>query len=184
MCTPCNIFVRIPQRLEGKTIRFSPDLLPQGLRPAAPPFPTSPAHNLSLIRPVTLREGYLRITVRFDGHPESSGRDLLRGFDTFGKALNLALMGSLSSLRYSAGPGKPEFIVPFALCPQNKWEDVKPEPVPSLESATEAFNYVFYEDHWDLMHRYPYDDGMYGVWQDLNKNTIREYEEKLNKSRK
>lgn len=184
MCTPCNIFVRIPHHLEGKTLRFNPELLPQGLRPAAPPFPVNPARDLSLIRPVTLGKGYLRINVRFDGHPETTGRELLNGYGTFEKALNLALTGSISSLSYSPGPGKPEFIIPFALCPQNRWEDVRPESVPSLESATEAFNYVFYDDHWDLMHHYPYNDGMYGVWQDLNENTIREYEEKLNKSRK
>ena len=171
----CRIFVQIPDRLRNTTIRFTPDLLPEGVTPAMPPCPDETEHDLSRLRPVRLKGTYLRITVNYENSPETVGKELLEKYGTAEKALNLALAGNLDFLTDGT---RSAYIAPLALNGAEDWKKVKPVNVLSLRSADRLYNYVFACGEWCLMHHDP-NDRMYGIWQTLTKEAIRKHELKI-----
>lgn len=161
MSTNAFLFIHIPKELVGKVISFNQRLLPKGLELCSPDNFKIISPSLNKLKPIILKEGYLRICVHEDGKPDDTvGCELIEHYDTLKKALNLFCLGSITHL--STCPiiiGGPRFlnypriiITPDILRTRNesKWKDVKPRSVKTLSTASMSYNYLFTDGKWSV----------------------------------
>lgn len=166
MSTNASLYVKVPLRMKGQTYRFSNYFQPKD-RPVGVKDPTTQKailqHDFSLFRPVSLADGYLHITVHWDGGLGVVGKELETYYNTFEKVLNLFCLGHLDSLQtHTKGKPKencftgftgPTLVVPYACDPYKNgetWEDCAPDYAKSLREARNTFNYAFMYGRWHV----------------------------------
>lgn len=89
MSTRCRIYVKIK---EPCTLNFNPNLLDNKLE--------NLKETMEWVHPIEIGEDkkYISIYCHADGYPDGAGKELIKYFNTYEKALNLMALGAITNV--------------------------------------------------------------------------------------
>lgn len=151
MSTTARVIVKVRKEDIGKTMRFDEKLLPseRSLATMFSPFEKNKRSgkdygNVS----VTLTTSFISILIKWDG--DLVIKELSEHYNTYDKALNLVLAGSISGI-VECDPSSRDGITPYYLRGMD-WGIVRPYQNDSLAShCVEDYDYLFEDGKWEMI---------------------------------
>ena len=154
MSTRALIVVNVTDYI-GQTLQFDKRKLPGGVR--VMPFDRVQDPKAFVPRDkredTTVSTNYLSIYHHWDGYPDGLGKNLKENYDTQEKAVNLILLGDLStSMHYDKDDNVD--VVPYSTREGEDWKNLKPaghNSFSDLLATVDSFIdyiYLFEDGHW------------------------------------
>jgi hypothetical protein len=146
MGTRSSVIIRVKPEDIGKTIKFDRKKLP------VPLSSWNTEKVRSKCKPVTLEKNYVGVYCHWDGYPSGVGAALKVFADTYERALNLVLGGSISSI------GEDDFTH-YANRNGEVWTHIEPiqgdTAIDVNAEVDEDYAYLFDEDNggWKILNR-------------------------------
>lgn len=155
MSTRCNIRVILKEEDRNKDLKFNPGLIKEFDENDWGADQIKVENGMwDTVNPNGGKALY--IYSHWDGYPEGGvGETLVDDYDTYEKALNLVLVGDISSMC-----GK---LSPYSLRSGENWDDIKPESINEDKPCKNDYDYMFKDDKWYFR---SYGDTK---WRDLKK---------------